>query len=368
MKTRFKHIFRLGLIATLMALMALPAETEAKRTRSSSPSTSAEQQTTETVAAPAETTAVSKSRRSRRRVTNTETAKTETPKKTVTQRTNESAAKASSTTGSGTVKKQKTKVEQPTLTKFKTEKPNLLAIREATLNPSSPYYFNKLMEKFNKLASGAKMTPDEFRHLYLGYMFQEDYDPYRTSPYAEKVDSILDATEYMRNPDVKLSNRELDTLKYYSEKALKDNPFDLRQMSYMVHILRDRKKDAWSQVWEQKLENLLGAIKSTGTGETKENAWFVIYPMHEYDLIQLLGYEAVDYEYSNGYDYLKVTPTAAQKGKKNVPGFYFNVMVSQDQYDLKHPEGDEEFVGNESQEIGMGADSEEIDYDNLPAE
>ncbi|MDE5814389.1 MAG: DUF4919 domain-containing protein, partial [Muribaculaceae bacterium] len=157
------------------------------------------------------------------------------------------------------------------------ERPDLEAIRVATLDPSNPMYFPKLMKKFNR--NDTTMTADEFRHLYLGYMFQEDYDPYRESPYASVTDSYRNKTSHTKE--------EIDTIRKYAELTLLDNPFNLRQMSFLVHVLKERRKDMSAKIWEYRLEHLLGAIKSTGTGESEENAWFVIYPAHEYDMVQL---------------------------------------------------------------------------------
>ena len=72
------------------------------------------------------------------------------------------------------------------------ERPDIEAIRVATLDPSNPMYFPKLMKKFNR--NDTTMTADEFRHLYLGYMFQEDYDPYRESPYSSVTDAYRNKT------------------------------------------------------------------------------------------------------------------------------------------------------------------------------
>jgi hypothetical protein len=96
-----------------------------------------------------------------------------------------------------------------------------------------------------------------------------------------------------------------------------------------------------AKIWEYRLEHLLAAIKSTGNGESVETAWYVIYPMHEYDMVQLLGYEATDVDYIEpGYDYLSVRPDEDDKRKrdKSAQGFYFNIIVPQQQYTLKHPD------------------------------
>lgn len=220
--------------------------------------------------------------------------------------------------------------------KITVEKPDLEHIQRITQDPSSRMYFPKLMEKFNK--NDTVMTQEEFRNLYLGYIFQEDYDPYRTSPYAAVTDALRNKATHTK--------AEADTIIKYANLALQDNPFDLRQMSLLVHVLKEKKKDMSAKIWEFRLEHILGAIKSTGTGEDIENAFYVIYPMHEYDMIQLLGYEATDVDFIEpGYDYLTVRPdeeTARRLRDRASKGFYFDVQLLTDQYELKHPEEIEE--------------------------
>lgn len=235
--------------------------------------------------------------------------------------------------------------------KIKVEKPDLEKIKKETLDPSSPFYFPKLMAKYTR--NDTTMTNEEYRNFYLGYMFQEDYDPYRTSPYSGVTDDMRLKASHTKE--------EIDTIRKYAELSLRDNPFDLRQMSFLVHVLKEKRKDMSAKIWEYRLEHLLGAIKSTGTGEDIENAWYVIYPMHEYDMVQLLGYEAVDAQFIDpGYDYLLVTPeeeTRKRLRDKVVPGFYFNVEVPQAQYELKHPEDPNE----------VPAEEDTPDEDDIPA-
>lgn len=220
--------------------------------------------------------------------------------------------------------------------KILVEKPDLEKIKNQTLDPQSPYYFPKLFDKYNR--NDTTMTPDEYRNFYLGYMFQEDYDPYRVSEYSRITDPLRAKKTHTKE--------EIDTIKKYAELTLRDNPFDLRQMSFLVHVLKEKQKTMSAKIWEYRLENLLGAIKSTGTGEDADNAWYVIYPMHEYDMVQLLGYQAVDAQYPrDGIDYLVVEAepeTAKRLRNKVAPGFYFNIALLEEQYALKHPQAEEE--------------------------
>lgn len=246
--------------------------------------------------------------------------------------------------------------------KINVEKPDLGKIRAATLNPSDPMYFPRLMEKYQR--NDTTMTAEEYRNFYLGYMFQEDYDPYRTSPYSGVTDELRSKTSH--------SKEEIDTIRKYAELTLRDNPFDLRQMSFLVHVLKEKRKDMTAKIWEYRLEHLLGAIKSTGTGETADNAWYVIYPMHEYDMVQLLGYEATDADFLDpGIDYLTVVPDETQKRRGDpAKGFYFNVVVPQEQYVLKHPEEQSETEvtpGDSDAEAGALTQGT-VEPDDIPAQ
>lgn len=249
----------------------------------------------------------------------------------------------------------------PTRRKIKVEKPDLDIIREKTLDPASEYYFPKLQAKYEKNDTSS-MKPEDFRNFYLGYMFQEDFDPYRISPYSSATDELRQKPTHTK--------AEIDTIEKYSLLALEDNPFDLRQMSFLIHVLKENKKFMRAKIWEYRLENLLGAIKSTGTGDSPENAWYVMYPAHEYDMVQLLGYEAVDAKYIEpGYDYLEVQPDETDKRKrdKSAKGFYFNVMIPQQQYELKHPD-DLVAVAEGAEVVPPGADADDASADDIPAD
>lgn len=328
MKTGSAHLKTIikGLLCCLLACLLLaPMDADAARKRKRSKATT-------TATTKKSSSSSSKKKRSSKKKTTTQ--------RTVTEATRDVAISASHKTSTPASKDSgKESGKQSGLKKITVDKPDLDEIRTSTLSPRSKFYFPTLMAKY--LRNDTTMTPEEYRYLYLGYMFQEDYDPYRTSPYSSATDSFrLKATH---------TRAEIDTIRKYAEKALLDNPFDLRQMSFLVHVLKERRKDMSAKIWEYRLENLLGAIKSTGTGEDEDNAWYVIYPMHEYDMVQLLGYEAVDVDYIEpGYDYLMVEPDGSVKHRNPAKGFYFNVQVPQQQYELKHPEDEMEVVEEET--------------------
>lgn len=248
--------------------------------------------------------------------------------------------------------------------KLKKSKPDLNEIKATTLDPESPYYFPRLVKIYN--LNDTTMTPEQYRHYYLGYMFQEDYDPYRESQYAERTDSLLQLNrEAVAKNDSTLKalvakkespfeldvlNRELQLASLKDRReivknadlALKDNPFDINTIYLLNRVLKDMKKDMSAKIWDYRLENLLGAILSTGTGLDKENAFYVISPGHEYVVLELMGYRPVAYsdEYFNeGYDYIEVEPIDPRRKRADTPkGFFFNVQEPLRQYSIKYPD------------------------------
>lgn len=343
----------ISILVAVILSMAMPSPVQSRRT-------SSKQRTTQS-------RKYSKSRKSSRSGKSSYRSRNSSRTRQQTSGSATSAAKpesaASGTAAATPAPAAAPKVKTDSKRKIVVEKPDLDEIRRITLDPQSKFYFPKLKKKYE--VNDTTMTPEEFRNFYLGYMFQEDFDPYRVSPYSNKTDDLRSKPSHTKE--------EIDTITKYAQLALQDNPFDLRQMSFLVHVMKEKRKDMRAKIWEYRLEHLLGAIKSTGTGDSVENAWFVMYPEHEYDMVQLLGYEAVDAQFIEpGYDYLAVQPdeTDTRKRDKSAKGFYFNVIVPQQQYELKHPE---EITGTgddavRTEPTAVKEEPEEIDPDDLPAE
>ena len=72
--------------------------------------------------------------------------------------------------------------------KFEIKAVNFDSIRVETQNPSSKYFFPKLIKGFQ--SNDTTMTFDQYRHFYYGYVFQEDYNPFRESPFSDMIESL----------------------------------------------------------------------------------------------------------------------------------------------------------------------------------
>lgn len=173
---------------------------------------------------------------------------------------------------------------------------------------------------------GAVMTVDDYRNLYYGYVFQEDYNPFRTSVYSERLEHLYEKKEFTREESVEIKENARD--------ALADNIFDLRQMSFFVYAMKEIKKDNLARIYQFRLNHIVAAILSSGQG-TKEHPWVVTSVEHEYNILNFMGYVATSHEeVDGGIDYIRVN----KKDNKSPEGFYFDVTKIMEVAHQKFPE------------------------------
>lgn len=251
------------------------------------------------------------------------------------------------------------------LKKIEVQKPDMKEIQRRVTDRNDKYYYPKLRKLYTR--NDTVMTPEEYRYYYLGYIFQEDFNPYRVSEFS----SVTDSLSYLP----KHTKQDCDTIIKYAELSLEDNPFDLKQMSFLIYALKEKRKDMRAKIWQYRLENILGAIKSTGTGEDIDNAWYVISPAHEYALINAMNFTAVGYnEAAPGIDYIAIERADGKQRRRNdkTPnGFFFNVKNLQEEYDRKFSEDTYSNDETETSEQASEADTtdetlEEIEESSSP--
>ena len=176
---------------------------------------------------------------------------------------------------------------------------------------------------------GRVMNIEDYRKLYYGYVFEEDYNPFRSSVFSEKLEHLYDKKEFTREESV--------LIKENAREALADNLFDLRQMSFFIYALKEIRKDNLARICQFRLNHLVAAILSSGQG-TQEHPWVVTSVEHEYNIINFLGYVAIEHEVVEGnIDYIKV----AKKDEKSPEGFYFDVTKIMEVAQIKFPDAKE---------------------------
>lgn len=214
---------------------------------------------------------------------------------------------------------------QEILPQLKREKPDMDQIKRETQDPTSKYYYPRLIEEYFK--NDTTMAIDKYRRLYLGYVFQEDYTPYRTNEHPLEYTRMLEKD--------KMSRGDRKAVADSAKAALYNNPFDLRELIRLIGAYRENGQTNLAKIWQNKLNYLLMAIVSTGTGMDEENAWYVIEPQHEYVLLNMLGYTVSGQVfYDPYYEFIKVT----DGNNHDLGGFYFNIKNLLEEYYRKHPE------------------------------
>lgn len=203
---------------------------------------------------------------------------------------------------------------------------DLEEIRASVNDPNSPYYYRELLKRFER--NETIMTAADYRYLYLGTMFQEDYNPYRRSTYADKVSPLTYKERHTR--------AELDTMIKYCKLALDDTPFDLNLMNFYIYALREKGKVNIANIWQYRMNRLLEAIVSTGTGADTTSAWYVIYPRDEATIVNLGSKKvnAINPSFVEPYyDCIDITDN-----KGNQQQYYFNIKTVLEEYNRKFPE------------------------------
>lgn len=208
--------------------------------------------------------------------------------------------------------------------------PDLEQIRREVNDPASPFYYPKLMGRYQQ--NETVMNLNDYRHLYYGYLFQEDFNPYRHNEASSKNESL-----YYKNTHTRA---ELDSIISYAETALDDNPFDLSQMNFMIYALRARGKVNRANIWQYRLNHLIQAIISSGTGVDADHAWYVINPRHEYDIVNFQNAVVKSQHYQEPYFDLIEVEKKGQRGKVTTETYYFNIKNLLEEYYRKFPEGE----------------------------
>lgn len=191
------------------------------------------------------------------------------------------------------------------------EQPDYKKIAIAIKDSDSNLFYNKLMQRYH--ASDTTMTLNERRHLYFGYVNNEKYAPYGNSNFNDSLSIVLN------KKNIEMS--DFDLLNKFSDAILKEYPFDLRTMNIKLYALEKMFKITEFQNCLTKATMVLDAILSTGDGLSKETAFYVINPSHEYDILDIIGFQFGDEQrLIDHYDYLKLA-----ENDSNIEGLYFDV-------------------------------------------
>ncbi len=157
------------------------------------------------------------------------------------------------------------------------------ALIAAISNPESPYYYPNLMLRYTE---GAKLSPEEYHHLYYGYAFTPDYKPLESNPGMDRVQEIM-ARISIDTPSV----YDIDELIAAGLAAMERDPFSptlLNIMAYAYGTAGDKRRE---QAYHDHLNGILNCIADSGTGLKERNPMHVTMFSHALDLIASKGWE-----------------------------------------------------------------------------
>jgi hypothetical protein len=194
-------------------------------------------------------------------------------------------------------------------------KPDFADIAKKTKDKTSPFYFPQQLHRYTE--GDTTLTVEEYRYLYYGFSFREEYSPYGASKVIDQLREVMD------NKD--LSAADVDNVIGLEKTVLKEYPFNLRNLYGLVNMYDKKNDTVNSAKTYKKLLGVARAILSTGDGLSDSTPFYVISVEHEYDLLGLLDYEfggSQSLVNKNGsvMDYLSLADN-----KYLTRGMYFNV-------------------------------------------
>lgn len=168
-------------------------------------------------------------------------------------------------------------------------------IKENIQNKESRFNYDLLWKKFSE--GDSMMTTNEKQHLYYGYVFQENYNPYASSYDSKKANAILNKSDP--------SPKEWEELITLLNIGLATQPFNCRYLYYKSIAYEHLNKPQKAQENLNKIVIILDALYSTGDGLEKETAIHVIAVYSEYDFLFVNEVDSVSQSLvDGGYDVL----------------------------------------------------------------
>jgi hypothetical protein len=188
--------------------------------------------------------------------------------------------------------------------------PDYDLIKSEVQDSMSIFFYPAILAKLT--AYDPSLTSEEYRHLYYGYIFQDKYKPYWTSP--DEIELI----EYYHSRKIK--EKDYDKIIKLATHSISEFPFDLRQMNFLAYIYHLKGDEESAGKVSARFAGTLGAIMSTGDGKTCETAYHVISVSHEYVMLNMFQFNFLMQSLTGDCDLLSV-----EKDDRNINGIYFNV-------------------------------------------
>ncbi len=202
--------------------------------------------------------------------------------------------------------------EHPAWGQSKLVKPDYPVIQKTISDSSSSLYYPRLLGRYEE--GDSSLTLEEKRHLYYGYQFQPNYNPYAPSSYRDQLRSLLSRDNH--------TTEDLNRLAAITDSMLAENPLDMDALSYKLYVNDKLGNQSEFTRYRNRGRIILDAIMSTGDGKTERTAFYVIDTSDEYTLVNILGFKFGG-EQSLTKDFCDLLSLAPNE--KKITGLYFDV-------------------------------------------
>lgn len=194
------------------------------------------------------------------------------------------------------------------------QKPNYQGIEKVVKDDTSKYYYSKLYDRY--INNDTSLNLQDYRLLYYGYLFNENYSPYGVSVFTDSLTIFFQKDSLAPDDFMKIAS--------YEREILKINPFNIRDLNALAFSCFNMGEIDLANLIRLKIHMIVETILSTGDGRTNETAWHVILVGHEYDLLNVLGFSfgGTQVLTSEGCDKLSV-----EKNDYDIEEFYFDVNM-----------------------------------------
>lgn len=189
-------------------------------------------------------------------------------------------------------------------------KPDYEIIKKNIEDKSSNYYYPKLLARM--VSNDSLLNNDEYRHLYLGYVFNPKYNAFFRSSVDEKLKKY--------HQSEKINEKDYDEIIKLANQSISEFPFDLRELQYLAYIFHLKGDEVAAKNVSIRFNKIVDAILSTGDGLKCETGYHVISVSHEYLLLNLFKIQSDSQSLIGNCDYM-----AFEKGKYKIDGMYFNI-------------------------------------------
>lgn len=191
--------------------------------------------------------------------------------------------------------------------------PDYQEIERLTADRGSAFFYPPLFKRY--VANDTNLTLRDYRMLYFGYFFQDEYTPFFQTPEADSIKMLLGSKDELATGDwkqiVRMGTANIDK-----------NPFDLKGLNIVWVAYRQTGDSATARIYFDKLKKLVQTILSTGDGMTETTAFHVLNVSHEYDILNILGYE---YAGNQKLTDTKCDFLSLKSNNEQVKGLYFDV-------------------------------------------